>query len=74
MTIIYLAVLWIILTAALSYFRRSAVLFLVWFALTAVLLWPVVRRAAPHVRTFVGIYSPVIQSVVDEVMFLENSW
>ena len=64
MLMTYLVVLWIILTVALNYYRKSAVVFVCWFLLTAVMLWPVIKRVTPAIW---GIYnSAPVQSVAQE--------
>jgi hypothetical protein len=61
MLITYLVVLWLILTVMWmgnKKLRRSAAVFILWFVVTAVVLWPVSRRVAG---------SPVVKGVVDAV-------
>ncbi len=63
---IYLVILWLILTAALNHrrLRRSPIVFLSWLLVTAVMLWPVVRRATPVIQD--AYHSPMVQAVVQE--------
>jgi len=61
---VYLIVLWIILTVAWNYRRKSALIFFCWFLVTLVALWPFLKWVTPTVR---GIYnSAPVQSVAQE--------
>ncbi len=60
----YLAVLWIILTVTLNYRRKSALVFVCWFLVTVVALWPVIKWAAPIARDVAN--SAPVQSVSQE--------
>lgn len=64
MLMLYLAVLWIILTVALSYRRKSPMVFLCWFLVTIVALWPVTKWVAPIARDVIN--SAPVQSVSQE--------
>lgn len=61
MLALYLGLLWLILTAAISgskSLRSSGVVFVVWFGVTAVSLWPVTRRVVES-----GVYQTISQEV-----------
>lgn len=61
MVFIYLVALWLLFTAVWSgsaKLRKNGAVFLVWFALTAVTLWPVARRLYE---------SPELRAIADEV-------
>lgn len=61
MLALYLIVVWFLFTlfwAGSRKLRHSAPVFLVWFGLTSVMLWPVVRRAYE---------SPELRAIADQV-------
>ncbi len=64
MLMIYLIALWIILTVAWNYYRKSALVFVCWFLVTVVALWPVIKWAAPIARDVAN--SAPVQSVSQE--------
>ena len=60
----YLIILWIILTVAFNYRRKSGTIFLCWFLVTVIALWPFIKWAAPVVQ---GAYNSVpVQAVAQE--------
>ena len=64
MLMIYLAVLWVLMTLVLNYRRKSPVIFLCWFLVTVVALWPFIKWASPVIQ---GVYnSAPVQAVAQE--------
>ena len=60
----YLIVLWIFMTVLLNYRRKSAAVFVCWFLVTVVVLWPFIKWASPVAR---DIYeSAPVQALVQE--------
>ena len=60
----YLIALWIILTVALNYHRKSAMVLVCWLLVTVVALWPVIKWVAPIARDVAN--SAPVQSVSQE--------
>ena len=66
---IYLVILWLLVTAVWAgnrKLRSNGAAFLVWFALTAVVLWPVTRRVVGS-EVFRTVYSEVRQELAVEL-------
>ena len=60
----YLVVLWIILTVAFNYRRKSGTVFVCWLLVTMVALWPFIKWVSPVVDDIRN--SAPVQAVAQE--------